>query len=143
MLQERRGYEVIMVMALQHKALDLRAISSTVRTDIHNFLSFGSEKIDPQELMFHVEQVAPRIRIAHMPLSTSVVAFNAVNFDPGMRVINDIDLATVLPFEPLKPQEIIVDPSEVNMWLDKLLDAQAPKQKEIRQKKIVANLSTY
>ena len=142
LLQERRGYDVVMAMALEHKALNMRAVSRVLREDIHKFLSPDLLPTIP-ELIFHVEAVAPNINICNVSMNVQSVSFSSVSFEPSMETITSIDLATVLPFKPEKPQEIIVDPSEVSMWLDKLLDAQAPQQKEIRQKRIVANLSTF
>ena len=120
----------------------MRAVSRVLREDIHKFLSPDLLPTIP-ELIFHVEAVAPNINICNVSMNVQSVSFSSVSFEPSMETITSIDLATVLPFKPEKPQEIIVDPSEVSMWLDKLLDAQAPQQKEIRQKRIVANLSTF
>jgi len=43
-----------------------------------------------------------------------------------------------VPFRELdsneKTEDIIIDPSEVSFWMNKILDAQKPKQKDIRDR---------
>lgn len=138
-------YNYNLQLILKNTELDLCGITEIESIDMEKFLfgfgTNGSSMTLPQ-IWFRVRSIAPKIRTVTISMQTSVSFFQA-DFEPRLQTYEEIDLDTLMPFQPKSPKEIIVEPSEVNMWLDKLLEAQAPEQQRIRQRKLIANLSTF
>ena len=137
------SFEVEMRLAIHNKELSLYGMSNITRYDIRESL-MGRDVCNWNfpDIVFNVMAVAPNVRVVLMPvMGLGAPCFQSVDFAPTIQTHNEeIDLMTLLPFSAKKPQEIIIDPGEVNMWLDKLLDAQKPQQDQIRKRKIIANI---
>jgi len=127
-------------LAMRHEKLGLIAVSDHVENYefrrlepslsrfpyIFNIVSmsmFGSSQILPQ-MKFHV----------HEPSS----AWSPIDAEPAFEVdcvVKSLD--DLLPFRKIHvpPEcELIVDPDSINQMMKRIIDLQAPKQKEIREK---------
>ena len=149
--QERLwGTQFETCVAVYNPQLNMMGVSKPLEIECRELIRdhrefYPAELHERPKYVFEILSIAPRVEVMrtllHNVAGPSALSFNT--FDAMTPTYEVQDLRTMLPFMEHKPKEIIVNPEDVSFWLDKLLSAQEPQQKEIREKKIIANLSTF
>lgn len=134
------GYGFNLQLAISNREIHLQGISSIESIRMQEMMFDWKSGITPPDIDFYIQAVVPRVRFQVQSTMSLQTSFASVDFTPSARTYDEIDLDTLLPFTPKKPQDIIIDPKEIDMWLGKLLEAQKPQQKEIRSRSHLANI---
>jgi hypothetical protein len=121
-------------LALKHSGAGLYAITNSVDYQDYAF-SRGERDF---KIAFNVIHISNDIRVRYIDTNISLRNFKAVDATPMYNETEDQSMRDFVPFRELdsnqKTEDIIIDPEDVSFWMNKILEAQKPKQKEIREK---------
>lgn len=117
--------------ALKHPSEKIYAVTNPVDVSQAHYTRGGTEAL--RGLVLEIAYMANRVVIHTMD---NVSRFQPVDGTPELVDVTPKDLAEFNIFRPLqRPQDIILEPADVNAAMDIILKYQSPKQKEIREKK--------
>lgn len=126
-----------MQLALQHRQLDVRGLTSMFSFDYHRYHSGRSGSYDwkgmMRDLIVQVMAFTPRFEIRTTYFPKPWVAVDATPSIVSHEIHSLNDLALFQPL-PSPDKDIIIEPPSFDEILKMALEHQAPKQKELREK---------
>lgn len=133
---QRHGWEVLVEqdiypgtirIALQHREAQVQGITEWIQGI--NFMSVIESGYDRLPIF--------RARLYHkiiINLMETTFNFEPVDAQPRLFEGERKEMSDFNIFQPIKAQEIISDPAEVNDLMEQILELQSPKQRELREK---------
>lgn len=127
-------------LAMKHEKARLYAMSAPTVLDIGRWtqsIMDGGVGEYLETVGFDIIHMAPGIRMQILPQMTAT-RFDAIDARPMAESLDwkEMDLEDMAMFRPLNPEsEIVVHPDSIPGLMEKILEAQAPQQKDIREKR--------
>lgn len=126
----------------KHAGLGLYLYSGYVMIDRGSFMKHGVQYLSNIEMPIRACAENISMNVAEMP------SFKPISFaSPSLETMTDYQMNRFMSleeccfFQPMEvDQTLIIEPSEVQKYMDAILEAQKPKQKELREKYRKKNL---